>query len=248
MIHPSATADQADVFYCSLKGLRQTMRLPTRKFVLILIVALVVSAVGLTVTTPAHAQGGLCAPFHIVQPRENLYRIGLVYGVPWQVLGQINGIRNPNALYVGQVICLPPGVPAFPTQPPATAPVVVTLPPTAIPTPVVPGVHYPAPGTIPSISFNTRNATANTPILIYGSNFPGNATVEVFIAPRIPGVQPTYPNVVVATYTTAADGTLAANFTVPAVVGGAPLVGQSFSILVRASATGYYAYNFVWNR
>ncbi|HEY1409065.1 MAG TPA: LysM peptidoglycan-binding domain-containing protein [Promineifilum sp.] len=45
---------------------------------------------------------------HIVQPGENLYRIGLRYGFTYQELAAYNGITNPNALEVGQQIRIPP--------------------------------------------------------------------------------------------------------------------------------------------
>jgi lysozyme len=45
---------------------------------------------------------------HIVQPGENLYRIGLQYGYSWVVLAQYNGIPNPNYVVVGQAIRIPP--------------------------------------------------------------------------------------------------------------------------------------------
>jgi LysM repeat protein len=219
-----------------------------RKFVSLIVVALVLSAAGLTLPAPANAQA-LCSPFHIVQRNENLYRIGLVYGVPWQILGQLNGIRNPNHIYVGQVICLPAGVPVFPTQPPATPPaVVIPVTPVVPVTPVPPAVHFPAPGTIPSITFNTRNAPIGSTIVITGTNFPGNADVDIFIAPRTPGVPSTYPSTPSGAGRTNPDGTLAVNFTIPAAVGPAPLIGDSFSILVRARGSGYYAFNYVWNR
>lgn len=44
---------------------------------------------------------------HIVQPGENLYRIGLRYGYSWVVLQQYNGLYNPNVLTVGQEIRIP---------------------------------------------------------------------------------------------------------------------------------------------
>jgi len=44
---------------------------------------------------------------HIVQPGENLYRIALQYNVSVQTLMQFNGLRNPNVIYVGQVIFIP---------------------------------------------------------------------------------------------------------------------------------------------
>ncbi len=45
---------------------------------------------------------------HIVQPGENLFRIGLRYGFTVDELAAYNGIEDPNSLEVGQVIRIPP--------------------------------------------------------------------------------------------------------------------------------------------
>jgi LysM repeat protein len=45
---------------------------------------------------------------HTVQQGENLFRIGLRYGVSYQELAAYNGIANPNVLSVGQQIRIPP--------------------------------------------------------------------------------------------------------------------------------------------
>lgn len=45
---------------------------------------------------------------HTVQAGENLYRIGLRYGVSYQELAAYNGISNPDVLSVGQQIRIPP--------------------------------------------------------------------------------------------------------------------------------------------
>lgn len=45
---------------------------------------------------------------HIVQPGDNLYRIGLIYGFTYQELAAYNGIANPDRLEVGQEIRIPP--------------------------------------------------------------------------------------------------------------------------------------------
>lgn len=45
---------------------------------------------------------------HVVQAGENLYRIGLQYGISWTVLAEYNNIANPNSLIVGQEIRIPP--------------------------------------------------------------------------------------------------------------------------------------------
>ncbi|HLA42061.1 MAG TPA: LysM peptidoglycan-binding domain-containing protein, partial [Aggregatilineales bacterium] len=44
---------------------------------------------------------------HVVQPGENLYRIGLQYGFTAEQLALANGIVNPSQVYAGQVLVLP---------------------------------------------------------------------------------------------------------------------------------------------
>jgi LysM repeat protein len=45
---------------------------------------------------------------HIVQAGENLYRIGLRYGVSAEALAAHNGITNVHRIYVGQELRIPP--------------------------------------------------------------------------------------------------------------------------------------------
>jgi LysM repeat protein len=58
---------------------------------------------------------------HTVAAGENLYRIGLKYGMSWVVLAQYNHLPNANRIYVGQVLQIPGGQPP-PSQPPPQAP------------------------------------------------------------------------------------------------------------------------------
>ncbi len=51
---------------------------------------------------------------HIVQPGETLKIIGDFYGVELQRLVQLNGITNPNMLYVGQVLTIVPETEVMP--------------------------------------------------------------------------------------------------------------------------------------
>ena len=44
---------------------------------------------------------------HIVRAGESLQLIGQRYGLDWQRLAQVNGIINPNLIYVGQVLVVP---------------------------------------------------------------------------------------------------------------------------------------------
>ncbi len=45
---------------------------------------------------------------HTVAPGENLYRIGLQYGVGWLALAQFNGLTNADQIAVGQELRIPP--------------------------------------------------------------------------------------------------------------------------------------------
>jgi lysozyme len=64
------------------------------------------------------AAAGSAPTTHTVAPGENLYRIGLRYGVSWSVLAQHNNITNPNSIRVGQVLRIP-GTEATPISTPA---------------------------------------------------------------------------------------------------------------------------------
>lgn len=55
------------------------------------------------------------ATIHTVSRGENLYRIGLQYGVSVQAIMLANGLRNPNLIYSGQRLVIPVGS----TKPPA---------------------------------------------------------------------------------------------------------------------------------
>lgn len=46
---------------------------------------------------------------HTVAPGENLFRIGLKYGMSWIPLAVYNDISNPNIIYTGQVLRIPGG-------------------------------------------------------------------------------------------------------------------------------------------
>ncbi|MBK7893514.1 MAG: LysM peptidoglycan-binding domain-containing protein [Anaerolineaceae bacterium] len=61
---------------------------------------------------------------HTVAAGENLYRIGLKYGISWVAIANENNLANPNILTVGQVLKLPgattPPPPPEPTPSPQT--------------------------------------------------------------------------------------------------------------------------------
>ena len=63
-----------------------------------------------------------CPTEHVVQSGENLYRIGLQYGLSWVTIAQYNGITNPNTITAGQTLKIPcdgtTPPPVQPTPPP----------------------------------------------------------------------------------------------------------------------------------
>lgn len=44
---------------------------------------------------------------HVVQPGENLYRIGLMYDLTWNLIADANGITDPTAVYAGMNLVIP---------------------------------------------------------------------------------------------------------------------------------------------
>lgn len=50
--------------------------------------------------------GSGCASFHTVQRGETLSRIARSYGFTTSQLAALNGIANPNRIYVGQSLCI----------------------------------------------------------------------------------------------------------------------------------------------
>lgn len=59
---------------------------------------------------------------HTVAAGENLYRIGLKYGISWVAIASENNLSNPNVLSVGQVLKLPGGSGSTPNPDPTPTP------------------------------------------------------------------------------------------------------------------------------
>ncbi|MAT99498.1 MAG: hypothetical protein CL608_20340 [Anaerolineaceae bacterium] len=65
---------------------------------------------------------------HTVAAGENLYRIGLKYGISWMTIANANNLANPNVLRVGQVLTLPGSTDPGPTPSPGTETTYVVQP------------------------------------------------------------------------------------------------------------------------
>jgi LysM repeat protein len=65
--------------------------------------------VGQVLTIPgAGAQPPASETTYTVKAGDNLYRIALAFGLTYQQLAAYNGIADPNDIYVGQVLKIPP--------------------------------------------------------------------------------------------------------------------------------------------
>jgi LysM repeat protein len=65
-----------------------------------------------TQTAEGESSGTSAQPLpatHTVAAGENLYRIGLQYGMSWVAIARHNNIQNPNRIYAGQVLQIPGG-------------------------------------------------------------------------------------------------------------------------------------------
>lgn len=75
---------------------------------LVSIFVLAGALLGMTFAAPTRVAqaSGLCSQYHTVQRGENLFRIGLMYGLTVTTLQSMNGLANPNWIYAGQSLCV----------------------------------------------------------------------------------------------------------------------------------------------
>jgi LysM repeat protein len=84
----------------------------TRIRLFISIAALVASLAGIFAVAPSSAQAAGCQQGYVVQPGDNLFRIGLRYGLNVYQIQALNGLPNANVVYAGQWLCVKGYVPA----------------------------------------------------------------------------------------------------------------------------------------
>lgn len=58
-------------------------------------------------TGGAYGSGYTHYVVHLVQPGENIFRIGLRYNLTWDRIAQANALYNPNQIFVGQRLIIP---------------------------------------------------------------------------------------------------------------------------------------------
>jgi LysM repeat protein len=89
---------------------------------------------------------------HVVRAGENLFRIGLRYGVNYHTLAAFNGIPDPTRIYAGQTLRIPCGSTAQPVVVPAVINPQVVIPAAALQPQYVPPVSVPVPYAPPAYS------------------------------------------------------------------------------------------------
>lgn len=85
---------------------------PINKFAMVIFaLVLVFSSLGAwaapaLAATDASVQAVNCGTYYTVKPGDNLYRIGVWYGVSWTTLVKWNSLKGTGAIYAGQVLCV----------------------------------------------------------------------------------------------------------------------------------------------
>ncbi len=64
-------------------------------------------ALGGAAFSAAPARADHCRAYYTVAYGENLFRIGLKYGLRWNYIAEASGIQDSNKIYAGQVLCIP---------------------------------------------------------------------------------------------------------------------------------------------
>jgi len=193
--------------------------------------------------TPAAAQ--TCSATHTVKTGENLYRIGLQYGVPWPSIAAANDLTNPNLIFPGQQLCIPAAGPTATGPTPtrtatATAGPSATPKPTNTPAPTATG-GAPAPTAttfaIPTISIVA--VTRNVSVTLRTANFPPNQNFNVTMGPIGSLGVGGHP---AGTVNSGAGGVFTATVTIPA-----EMVNASAIAIRLQSSAGYYSYGWFYN-
>lgn len=193
----------------------------------LLTIAILASLISIPLMTVWAATG--CAAHHTVLPGENLFRIGLRYGLQWPVVASANGISDPRSLKAGQVLCIPTVLVTSTTAPGGTQ--TVTPLPTAIPTATLsPSIKVP--------TFTIVSVLRDQSVTISAINFPPNRSFDVLMGPMgtkgIDGTKVGAQN--------SGSGAFTATYNVPA-----SLRGSSQIAIRLENTSGYFSYNWFYN-
>lgn len=193
------------------------------------------------------AGAATCSAQYTVKPGDNLFRIGLAFGVPWPQIATANNLSNPGLIFPGQVLCIPgSGTPAPTATGPTPTPAATSA---ATATPAVAGTAQPAPTAVPTVvatpgtsiipTFSISSVVRDTSVTVQTANFPAN---QDFVVSMGPLSSQGLGGVTVATTNSGAGRVFTATYTIPTSLAGTPQI----SIRMQ-SASGYYSFNWFWN-
>jgi len=183
----------------------------------------------LLLAAQSRASAADCAVQHTVKAGENLFRIGLKYGVSWRIIAQANNLANPNLISIGQVLCIPNAA-ATPTPSATATPSGTSTPAPATATPV------PYTGKVPMIRI--AGVVRDQTVTLQAWDFPPGQTFDVLMgAMGTRGVNGTK-----AATQDSGSGSFTATYSIPAVLRGS----SQISIRLQ-SAFGYYSFNWFYN-
>jgi LysM repeat protein len=159
-----------------------------------------------------------CTQFYIVKRGEDLSKIARMYGVTWQWLARINGLSDPNHIYAGNRLCVQTG-----TSPGATPAPTLSSAASVIPT------------------FSIVSVDKNHTVTVQTYNFPANRTFNVRMG-RIGsrGVN----GILAGTVETGSAASFKVTFVIPPGLYG---LGQ-IAIRLESPGSGYFAYNWFYNK
>ncbi len=107
------------------------------------------------VRTPSTGASGV---YHVVRPGENLFRIGKAYGLSYEELARVNGIKHADQIRVGQRLFIPSATRQLPVELITPAEPPVAKPEQPLPAPSEDVFLWPVNGKINS-SFGPRGAS-----------------------------------------------------------------------------------------
>lgn len=164
---------------------------------------------------------------------DGLFKIAKALGVGVGSIIQANNITDPNLIFLGETLLIPPasgtGGATTPTAP--TTPATTTTPPATT-------------SNIPVITLQPNVAKPGDSISVIGSNYPPNATVQLYLEKPSLGLK----SGVLTTVIVAANGTFTQAVTIPTTwTNGAPVNQPTVSISGYTTVGGFWAMNYFIN-
>lgn len=163
---------------------------------------------------------------YVVAAGDNLFLISQKFGVSLVEIAQANNITNVNIVFLGESLRIPPG-----TGSPSTGSPVWYLPN--------------GPNTIPLITIQPNVAKPGATVTVSGSNYPPNATVNLYLEKQALSLK----SDVLATVSADANGQFQHQVTIPATWPGGAAVNQlTVSISGYTAQGGFWAMNYFVNQ